>query len=126
MYKRRYNKCCCQKNYDANIIETACSNCGTQPAFYSPSQMQELKDEACECGFDEGEAVFPANPMYGQSYVPIQYMDKTFTPCVGLKMGTIFPELVSPYSPCQSIEENAFIKAMNKIGEGCNNDECGR
>ena len=37
-------------------------------------------------------------------------MDKTFTPCVGLKMGTIFPELVSPYSPCQSVEENAFIK----------------
>ena len=60
------------------------------------------------------------NPTLAQSYVPIQRMNKTFTPCVGLKMGTIFPELVSPYSPCQSVEEIAFIKAMNKIGKGCN------
>ena len=35
-------------------------------------------------------------------------------------MGTIFPELVSPYVPCQSIEEIEFIKATNKIGKGCN------
>ena len=77
-------------------------------------------DNACNCGFEQGESVFPQNPLLAQSYVPIQTMDKTFTPCVGLKMGTIFPELVSPYSPCQSVEENAFIKAMNTIGEGCN------
>lgn len=77
-------------------------------------------DNSCNCGFEQGESVFPQNPLLAQSYVPIQTMDKTFTPCVGLKMGTIFPELVSPYSPCQSVEENAFIKAMNTIGEGCN------
>ena len=75
---------------------------------------------SCDCGFEQGESVFPQNPILAQSYVPIQRMDKTFTPCVGLKMGTIFPELVSPYSPCQSIEEIAFIKAMNTIGKGCN------
>jgi len=77
-------------------------------------------ENECACGFDEEMSPFPSNPMFGQSYVPIQYMKKTFEPEVGLKMGTIFPELVSPYAPCQSIEEIAFIKATNKIGEGCN------
>ena len=52
--------------------------------------------------------------------VPFQYMDKTFKPCVGLKMGTIFPELVSPYMPCQSMRVNEFLEATNTIGEGCN------
>ena len=50
--------------------------------------------------------VFPENPIYGQSYVPIQYLTKTYKPDEGLKMGSIFPELVMPYSPGQSIEEN--------------------
>ena len=57
---------------------------------------------------------------FQQSYVPIQYMDRTFKPNVGLKMGTIFPELVSPYFPCQSMEEIQFIKQRNTIGKGCN------
>lgn len=116
MYNRRYRNCCCQKNYDQNILETACNDCGVTADFYTAK-----KDDSCDCGFDETtENVFPANPMFAQSYVPIQTMDKTFTPCVGLKMGTIFPELVSPYAPCQSIVFNAFIKALNTIGEGCN------
>lgn len=116
MYHCRYRKCCCQKNYDKKIIENACNNCGVTADYYTAK-----KHEACECGFDsQGESVFPQNPMLAQSYVPIQTLDKTFTPCVGLKMGTIYPELVSPYEPCQSIEEIAFIKAMNKVGEGCN------
>ena len=58
--------------------------------------------------------------MLAQSYVPIQYMNKTFRPEVGLKMGTIFPELVSPYMPCQSMEQQRFIESMNSIGKGCN------
>ena len=60
------------------------------------------------------------NPMLGQSYVPYQYMDKTFKPCVGLKMGTIFPELVSPYVPGQSMEQIRMIENMNTIGKECN------
>ena len=118
MYNRRYRNCCCQKNYNQNMIETACNECGVKAEYYTAND-----NDSCDCGFDEqGESVFPQNPVLAQSYVPIQTMDKTFTPCVGLKMGTIFPELVSPYSPCQSVEENAFIKAMNTVGKGCN--EC--
>lgn len=115
MYNCRYRNCCCQRNYNKKIIETACDECGVKADYYTVHN-----DDACNCGFEHGESIFPENPMLAQSYVPIQFLDKTFTPCVGLKMGTIFPELVSPYSPCQSIEEMAFIKAMNTVKEGCN------
>lgn len=80
---------------------------------------KDMYDE-CKCGFDEEDSVFPMNPMLGQSYVPVQRMTKTFTPCCGLKNGTIFPELVSPYYPCQSIEDIEYIRSRNTIGKGCN------
>ena len=87
--------------------------------------MLKIKDDADlkkleEFGFDEEDTGFPTNPMYGQSYVPVQQMEDVFTPCVGLKMGTIFPELVSPYTPCQSMREIEYIAATNTVKEGCN------
>ena len=105
--------CCCNQNSckkDKDILEDTCE---------CVQNTMELVD-SCECGFDEEDKMFPTNPMYAQSYVPWHTMDKTFTPCVGLKMGTIFPELVSPYRPGQSMEEIEFIRRTNKIGEGCN------
>ena len=124
MYISRYRRCCCQKNYNNSIVESACNKCGMADNLYVEdvfSNNTMNNDNDCKCGYEENTRnVFPENPVLGQSYVPIQYMDKTFKPCVGLKMGTIFPELVSPYYPCQSMEENAFIEAMNNIGEGCN------
>ena len=127
MYNRRYKKYCCQKNYNEKVIEDICNNVGTKPEYKCECVNNcgyvntcKCQKDDCGCGFNEEDSVFPENPMFGQSYVPIQRLNKTFTPCVGLKMGTIFPELVSPYFPCQSMEENAFIKAKNEIGEGCN------
>lgn len=114
MMNRRYRRCRCMynmNNFNQDVLEDKCSNV-CQDKNYA-------KDE-CECGFDEEYDVFPSNPMLAQSYVPIQIMDKTFKPCIGLKYGTIFPELVSPYSPGQSMEEIEFIERTNKIGEGCN------
>ena len=93
-----------------DIIEKQCSNVASYENY----------TDACDCGFDEEYDVFPENPMLAQSYVPYQYMDKTFKPNVGLKMGTIFPELVSPYVPCQSMEEIEYLKRTNDIGKGCN------
>ena len=114
----RYKKCYCMNNNmensncENNMIEKQCDdNCSCNMNSYN---------ENCSCGFDDEYSVFPENPMLGQSYVPIQYMDKTFKPCVGLKMGTIFPELVSPYRPGQSMEEIAYIASQNKVEEGCN------
>ncbi len=97
-------------NFNNDVLEKSCDNVATISEY----------DNECSCGFDEEESVFPENPMLAQSYVPWQVMDKTFKPCIGLKMGTIFPELVSPYVPCQSMEEIEYLKNTNKIGEGCN------
>lgn len=112
MYRR---KCCCYNNqvnnYNNEMLETACNNIGCN--------CYDSYNNNCECGFDE-EDVFPINPMLAQSYVPVQKTNKTFIPCVGLKMGTIFPELVSPYMPGQSMKEIDFIEDTNEIGEGCN------
>ena len=114
-----YQKCCCMNNnywdddnMKSDLLETQCSNamCG----------CNNMYNNSCECGFGEEENVFPKNPSLGQSYVPYQFMDKTFKPAVGLKMGTIFPELVSPYMPGQSMAEIEYIRNTNKIGEGCN------
>ncbi|MCI8545863.1 MAG: spore coat associated protein CotJA [Clostridia bacterium] len=58
--------------------------------------------------------------MYAHSYVVNQRMNQIYTPEVGLKMGTIFPELVSPYCPNQSLEEINYLKRTNQIGGGCN------
>ena len=120
----RYKKCyCMNNNYQENscelnndIIEEKCSNSNNSCSCCNQNDYVDC----CECGFDEEYNVFPENPMLAQSYVPIQYMDKTFKPCVGLKMGTIFPELVSPYVPGQSMEEINYIRQTNRIGKGCN------
>lgn len=119
MFRRRFQKCYSMNNNafntSANVIEDKCND-------ICPSNCEESIADECECGFDEEleMGVFPENPMLGQSYVPLQFMDKTFKPCVGLKMGTIFPELVSPYMPCQSMRTNEFLEAANTVGKGCN------
>lgn len=115
MYKNYMQKgsCCCNNqccNKEQDIIDDTCE--------YVQNTM-DVKD-SCECGFDEEDNLFPSNPMFAQTYIPWQTLNKTFTPCVGLKMGTIFPELVSPYVPGQSMEEIEYIRRTNKIGKGCN------
>lgn len=125
MYHCRYRKCCTQNNYDEKMIDKTCKTCGTTANYYITNNNENMNynmnnGNSCNCGFDTEDSVFPDNPVLAQSYVPIQKIGKTFIPCVGLKMGTIFPELVSPYVPCQSLEEIAFIKAMNTVKEGCN------
>lgn len=117
-----YNRCrrCCQCNNDPQVIESLCNDVGITPEYDGGCGCCQDNSTSCKCGFDQEENLFPSNPMLAQSYVPIQYMDKTFTPCCGLKMGTIFPELVSPYSPCQSMREIEYLRARNEIGEGCN------
>lgn len=119
MFTRRYKKCYCMNNNancpDNNLIEDKCNDICAE-------NFEDYHYDKCECGFDEEYemGVFPDNPMLAQSYVPWQFMDKTFKPNVGLKMGTIFPELVNPYMPCQSMRVNEFLEATNIIREGCN------
>ena len=105
----RKDKC----NNTMNIMENMCNN------VYSASDDYNSN---CSCGFDDNANydVFPENPTLAQSYVPIQTMDETYKPCVGLKKGTIFPELVSPYMPGDSMKEIKYLERTNPIGEGCN------
>jgi len=119
MINRRYRRCHCFNNteqcYNPNLIETSCNNI--------PNYNDSDNSNDCDCGFDDEEMnVFPSNPMLAQSYVPYQYMEKTYKPCIGLDHGTIFPELVSPYFPGDSMREIEFLRKSNTIGEGCNAD----
>lgn len=114
MFKR---KCYCMNNsyidsedLKNDLLENQCRNIVSY----------EEPNDSCECGFEDEMNIFPDDPMLAQSYVPIQIMDNTFKPQVGLKMGTIFPELVSPYVPCQDMQEIEFIRRTNEIGKGCN------
>ena len=123
MINCRFRRCHCMnynpKCFNNNMIEKVCDNenkCGCSKMKYN---------ENCSCGFEEDEEeidVFPKNPMLAQSYVPIQYMNKTFKPCVGLDHGTIFPELVSPYNPGDSMRDIEFLRNTNPVKEGCNAD----
>lgn len=124
---RSCGRCYCDQYQSNNLgaIETACNDIGTIAEYNDmPCNCcccdNNYNNSNCGCGFDEEINLFPSNPMLAQSYVPIQYMDKTFTPCCGLKMGTIFPELVNPYAPGQSMREIDYLRARNEIGEGCN------
>ncbi len=122
MYRCYNNRHCCHQqnvcnnmNDNNQVLEDICDDVDNNDDCCCNNMYDE-----CKCGFDEEESVFPSNPMLGQSYVPVQRMTKTFTPCCGLKNGTIFPELVSPYYPCQSIEDIEYIRSRNTIGKGCN------
>ncbi len=114
------NRCrrfCCMNNTpnmcNSKMLEKSCSNVGNKTQDYN---------ENCSCGFDDNNSngVFPENPMLAQSYVPIQTMNETFKPCIGLKNGTIFPELVSPYNPGDSMKQIKYLEKTNIIGKGCN------
>ena len=112
-YFRHCHSECINMPFNESDIDTKCDN--------ASNCCYEADMDNCLCGFDDdGYNVFPENPMYGQSYVPIQYLDKIFKPEIGLKNGTIFPELVSPYCPNQSLQEIEYLKKNNSIGEGCN------
>ena len=104
------------------VLEDVCDNVSNNDDNNSCCNMGNccMNEYDCGCGFDEDYNVFPSNPMLAQSYVPIQTLDKTFTPCCGLKNGTIFPELVSPYEPCDSMKFINYLRGRNEIGEGCN------
>ena len=106
-----YNTRSCPCNDKKSVLEDICDDVIT---------LSNYNEDKCDCGFDEEDSLFPRNPTYGNSYVPNQMLKTTFMPDVGLKLGTIFPELVSPYMPCQSMKEIEYLRKTNLIKEGCN------
>ena len=112
-FRRRYYNYANMPNMSDDAFEDNC--CSYVDNMYT-------EQDECECGFGEEYSSLPTNPLLGQSYVPWQIMNKTFTPEVGLKMGTIFPELVFTYMPGQSKEEIEYIKRRNEVKGGCNDE----
>ena len=55
MYNCRYKRCCCQNNFDQNVLETICNDYGVAADYYTKKD-----DNACNCGFEQGESVFPS------------------------------------------------------------------
>ena len=74
---KRHCNCGNNNNYEKDYMQEACSNIVNYNTMY----------DSCECGFDEENNMFPSNPMYGQSYVPIQTMNQTFIPSARTKNG---------------------------------------
>ena len=113
-YRRRGCNCGCNYNNTSAQEDVIEESCPIMEDVFGANQNE------CECGFDEPESLFPENPVLAQSYVPFQRMKKTFTPEAALQNGTLFPELVSPYVPGQSLAEIEYLKATNEIKGGCN------
>lgn len=111
--------CCMNNNYFNSNMQNECNNNLLENSCNNVSNNQDY-NENCSCGFDEDENVFPENPMLAQSYVPTQFLNETYKPCIGLKNGTIFPELVSPYMPGDSMKQIKYLEKTNTIGKGCN------
>lgn len=61
---------------------------------------------------------FPCNYLYGHAYTPNQTINELFDPQTGLDNGSMFPELVSPYYPGQSMEFIEYLKTTGRNG-GC-------
>ena len=88
-------------NCNDNMYEQGCMTNQMQPDFDNGN--------SCSCGY-ESSNVFPNTLLYASSYVPHQYMKKVYTPEMGLKMGTIFPELSNPYCPRSISRNNELFK----------------
>ena len=107
-----HQSCSCKQDKDKSpVLEDICDDV---------LSISDYTLDDCACGFDEDQSLFPSNPMFGQSYVPNQVLNTTFMPEVALKVGTLFPELVSPYMPGQSMAEIDYLRKTNTIKEGCN------
>ena len=117
---RQCNMCnsLCQDN------DNNCPNNNMNDMFEQACQMSSMPCNTkstinpCSCGF-ESSNVFPNTLLYASSYVPHQYMNNVYTSEYGLKMGTIFPELVSPYCPGQSQEIMNYLRQSKDFEGGC-------
>lgn len=103
----------CRRNCRCRSCSRNSSNNSMNNNLYA--QMNNTSNNSnssnCGCSMCANNNVFPENYLYGYAYTPNQCMNRTFTPEAGLQNGTIFPELVSPYSPGQSIDFIEFLRS---------------
>lgn len=110
--------CNCNRRCNSNCGCNRSCNCNSRRVCCNRSMMNNNSSIYADiCNQTNSVSAFPDNYLYGHAYTPNQTMNKTFTPEVGLQNGTIFPELVSPYYPGQSMD---FINYLRN--GGCENE----
>lgn len=104
---RNSNSNCRSNNYSNMYNNYQNSNCNMCSNNCRSNDRSSVYSNICQ---DNNTRVFPENYLYGHAYTPIQTLNNTYIPEVGLQNGSIFPELVSPYSPGQSIDFIEFLR----------------
>lgn len=110
---------CCRRNRrcQRNNWNNSNQNCGCNYRNnYNMCNRCTYMNENCNLRNESG---FPENYMLAHAYTPNQVMNKTFTPEMALQNGTLFPELVSPYYPGQSMEIIEYLKKDDRNGGCC-------
>ena len=107
-------------NYDRNnreVCEVREVLADYTASLTASNNMTNARHNICNCRNNcSMMAGFPNNPMYGHAYLPNQiYRGNSFTPSQGLQNGTMFPELVSPYMPLDSMRVMETLR--NREGE---------
>ncbi len=113
----QYNNSYMPVDYDDNMYNN--NDDMYEQMCHMESSLENENNSPCNCGYNSSN-VFSNTLLYASSYVPHQYMNKVYTPETGLKMGTIFPELLSPYCPGQSQEIMNYLKDSRDYEGGCN------
>ena len=97
-------RCNCKCNYQNKTRNSNLNTCNCKNTNYNIASCSSCINT------NSSNNAFPENYLYGYAYTPNHCMNETFCPKEGLQHGTIFPELVSPYSPCQSIDFINYLK----------------
>lgn len=110
---------CCRRNCCENCCEQSCRRNMNNRMFNNITENSDGMITGCSRNnsCNTRQQTFPDNYLYGYAYTPNQMINETFNPRVGLQNGTIFPELLSPYCPGQSMD---FINSLRN--GGCNNE----
>lgn len=104
-------RCSCNRNYNWNY----------KNSMMNSYNMYQNNHSRCSCmnsNNNNNSNSFPNNYLYGHAYTPNQTLGNTFDPQTGLDHGSMFPELVSPYYPGQSMEFIEYLKSTGRNG-GC-------
>ena len=104
--------CCNCNNWNNNT----CSN--YRMNNYNSCKYNTNYSCSCNDNNNNNSNPFPSNYLYGHAYTPNQSLRETFEPQTALENGSLFPELVSPYCPGQSMEFIEYLKTTGRNG-GC-------
>lgn len=102
-------RCNCNSTQNLNVYSNSSCNMCSSKCSRKRCCTPRIYDTICSNS--NSTPAFPDNYLYGHAYTPNQRLENVFLPEIGLNNGTIFPELVSPYSPGQSMDFINYLKS---------------